>query len=130
MWRRSSPLALVAAACASTQPAPVRSHVEVDSAQLSRFVRDRIGPLQACYEAEARKGTAFAGELMVAFDLSPEGRALDVRVAPEEVTTESQAVADCARGVIARWQLPFRPEEATAVSFPLRFSPTWDAGSE
>jgi len=95
------------------------SEPEVES--LLRLTRNRMGPLQACYEVGLRKTPTMAGRVVLRFAIRPDGLLEEVQVVEDQL--EGYGVADCVRSRVAAWRTPFRPKDRVTVEYPFDFTP-------
>ncbi|HCP47729.1 MAG TPA: hypothetical protein DIU15_16935 [Deltaproteobacteria bacterium] len=91
-----------------------------DPAALQSAIQPYLGDLLACYEAEAAKGLALAGQVITKVEVSASGT-------PSEVSTQSStlnnpAVESCLVGIFRRMNFPAGP--ASTVAFPVGFQPS------
>ena len=77
---------------------------DVDRAALSRYIRDRLGAIRGCYERELKRNPRLKGKVVVRFNITPAGRAGDVRI--EENTLGSPEVGSCIQRPDAHLDLP------------------------
>ena len=103
----------------STAPPEVDS-ADVDRAALSRYIRDRLGAIRSCYERELKRNPGLKGKVVVRFNITPAGRAGDVRI--EENTLGSNEVASCIQGLMRSWIFPFKPPDEVPVQYPFLFT--------
>ena len=92
----------------------------IDRRRLAAFVRDRVGGLRACYEAELRGNPRLEGRIRVRFTVLETG-GLSQIVATEN-TLGSIDVADCLVRIMRSWRTPFRVSEVVSVEYPFVFS--------
>ncbi|HET9037590.1 MAG TPA: AgmX/PglI C-terminal domain-containing protein [Myxococcaceae bacterium] len=100
--------------------APEVDSADVDRAALSRYIRDRLGAIRGCYERELKRNPGLKGKIMVRFNITPAGRAGDVRI--EENTLGSPEVASCITGLMRSWIFPFKPPDEVPVQYPFLFT--------
>jgi len=91
-----------------------------DAAALQAAVQPYLGDLLACYEVEAGKGLALAGQVITKVELSASGS--PGAVSTQSSTLNSPAVESCLMGIFRRMSFP--PGPASTVSFPVGFQPT------
>ena len=99
---------------------PEVDSADVDRAALSRYIRDRLGAIRGCYERELKRNPALKGKVVVRFNITPAGRAGDVRI--EENTLGSGEVASCITGLMRSWIFPFKPPDEVPVQYPFLFT--------
>jgi len=100
--------------------APEVDSADVDRAALSRYIRDRLGAIRGCYERELKRNPALKGKVVVRFNITPAGRAGDVKI--EENTLGSPEVASCITGLMRSWIFPFKPPDEVPVQYPFLFT--------
>jgi outer membrane biosynthesis protein TonB len=100
--------------------APEVDSADVDRAALSRYIRDRLGAIRGCYERELKRNPALKGKVVVRFNITPAGRAGDIRI--EENTLGSPEVASCISGLMRSWIFPFKPPDEVPVQYPFLFT--------
>jgi hypothetical protein len=100
--------------------APEVDSADVDRAALSRYIRDRLGAIRGCYERELKRNPALKGKVVVRFNITPAGRAGDVKI--EENTLRSPEVASCITGLMRSWIFPFKPPDEVPVQYPFLFT--------
>jgi TonB family protein len=72
---------------------------------------------------ELKQNPKLQGSVAVRFSILPTGRTGEVGI--EEDTLGNEAVSNCIRTVVQRWEFPFRPKEEVEVIYPFTFSPAW-----
>jgi TonB family protein len=100
--------------------APEVDSADVDRAALSRYIRDRLGAIRGCYERELKRNPGLKGKVVVRFNITPAGRAGDIRI--EENTLGSPEVASCISGLMRSWIFPFKPPDEVPVQYPFLFT--------
>jgi TonB family protein len=100
--------------------APEVDSADVDRAALSRYIRDRLGAIRGCYERELKRNPGLKGKVVIRFNITPAGRAGDVRI--EESTLGSPEVASCIQGLMRSWIFPFKPPDEVPVQYPFLFT--------
>ncbi len=100
--------------------APEVDSADVDRAALSRYIRDRLGAIRGCYERELKRNPSLKGKVVVRFNITPAGRAGDVRI--EENTLGSPEVGSCIQGLMRTWIFPFKPPDEVPVQYPFLFT--------
>jgi TonB family protein len=100
--------------------APEVDSADVDRAALSRYIRDRLGAIRGCYERELKRNPGLKGKVVVRFNITPAGRAGDVRI--EENTLGSGEVASCIQSLMRSWVFPFKPPDEVPVQYPFLFT--------
>src|SRR5215469_11030782 len=100
--------------------APEVDSADVDRAALSRYIRDRLGAIRGCYERELKRNPGLKGKVVVRFNITPAGRAGDVRI--EENTLGSGEVASCIQSLMRSWIFPFKPPDEVPVQYPFLFT--------
>ena len=100
--------------------APEVDSADVDRAALSRYIRDRLGAIRGCYERELKRNPGLKGKVVVRFNITPAGRAGDIRI--EENTLGSPEVASCIGGLMRSWIFPFKPPDEVPVQYPFLFT--------
>ena len=100
--------------------APEVDSADVDRAALSRYIRDRLGAIRGCYERELKRNPSLKGKVVVRFNITPAGRAGDVRI--EESTLGSAEVTNCIQGLMRSWIFPFKPPDEVPVQYPFLFT--------
>lgn len=100
--------------------APEVDSADVDRAALSRYIRDRLGAIRGCYERELKRNPGLKGKVVIRFNITPAGRAGDVRI--EENTLGSPEVASCIQGLMRSWIFPFKPPDEVPVQYPFLFT--------
>ena len=100
--------------------APEVDSADVDRAALSRYIRDRLGAIRGCYERELKRNPGLKGKVVVRFNITPAGRAGDVKI--EENTLGSPEVASCVTGLMRSWIFPFKPPDEVPVQYPFLFT--------
>jgi TonB family protein len=101
--------------------APEVDSADVDRAALSRYIRDRLNAIRACYERELKRNPSLKGKVVIRFNITPAGRAGDVRI--EENSLGSPDVAACISGLMRSWIFPFKPPDEVPVQYPFLFTP-------
>ena len=99
---------------------PEVDSADVDRAALSRYIRDRLGAIRGCYERELKRNPSLKGKVVVRFNITPAGRAGDIRI--EENTLGSGEVAQCIQGLMRSWIFPFKPPDEVPVQYPFLFT--------
>src|SRR6516164_4164570 len=99
---------------------PEVDSADVDRAALSRYIRDRLGAIRSCYERELKRNPGLKGKVVMRFNITPAGRAGDVRI--EENTLGSNEVASCIQGLMRSWIFPFKPPDEVPVQYPFLFT--------
>ena len=64
----------------STAATPEVDSADVDRAALSRYIKDRLNAIRGCYERELKRNPALKGKVVVRFNITPAGRAGDIRI--------------------------------------------------
>jgi outer membrane biosynthesis protein TonB len=100
--------------------APEVDSADVDRAALSRYIRDRLGAIRGCYERELKRNPSLKGKVVVRFNITPAGRAGDIRI--EENTLGSGEVASCIQSLMRSWIFPFKPPDEVPVQYPFLFT--------
>ena len=100
--------------------APEVDSADVDRAALARYIRDRLGAIRGCYERELKRNPGLKGKVVVRFNITPAGRAGDVRI--EENTLGSAEVGACIQGLMRSWIFPFKPPDEVPVQYPFLFT--------
>jgi len=100
--------------------APEVDSADVDRAALSRYIRDRLGAIRGCYERELKRNPSLKGKVVVRFNITPAGRAGDIRI--EENTLGSAEVAGCVQNLMRSWIFPFKPPDEVPVQYPFLFT--------
>src|SRR5215471_4132482 len=100
--------------------APEVDSADVDRAALSRYIRDRLGAIRGCYERELKRNPGLKGKVVVRFNITPAGRAGDVRI--EENSLGSGEVASCIQNLMRSWVFPFKPPDEVPVQYPFLFT--------
>jgi TonB family protein len=100
--------------------APEVDSADVDRAALSRYIRDRLNAIRGCYERELKRNPSLKGKVVVRFNITPAGRAGDVRI--EENSLGSPEVAACITGLMRSWVFPFKPPDEVPVQYPFLFT--------
>jgi len=104
-----------------TSSSPEVDSVDVDPADIARYVKARLKAIQNCYERELKRNRNLRGRVVVGFTIQETGRTANVVV--EENTLGNEAVGTCVRSLIRTWAFPFRPEGEVPVSYPFVFAP-------
>lgn len=91
-----------------------------DERELSRWLNQRKGAVQSCYERELKRSPTLAGRLVIRFVVDTRGHV--ARVGFDEDTLGSVAVEQCISGLMRGWVLPFTPEDEVPVALPFIFS--------
>lgn len=93
----------------------------VDVASLTKALRTVSAPLNGCYEDRLVRADP-TGTGRLAFTLTPEGRALDVKVALDlKGLAGEDVMADCLMNATRQWALPFFPPAPVKVEAELTF---------
>jgi len=99
---------------------PEVDSADVDRGALSRYIKDRLNAIRGCYERELKRNPALKGKVVVRFNITPAGRAGDIRI--EENTLGSPEVSNCITGLMRSWVFPFKPPDEVPVQYPFLFT--------
>ena len=126
-------VALVLIGCGGSQaqptaapPATEATEADVDTdaySQLNEFFARKQPHVTQCYNnafVDVEPAKRQKGYVAVSMDVTPHGRAENVRVS--DSTLKSEAVERCVVELVSRWALP-RPAERMAFTFSYEFRP-------
>jgi hypothetical protein len=88
---------------------------------MQQFASNRLGPVQACYQAALARMPKLAGRVTLGFSILPDGTLDRVVVVQDELG--GTGVAACVRSKVGTWRTPFRPAQAVTVEYPFQFAP-------
>lgn len=92
-----------------------------ETSDLEHFLASRKGALKSCYERELQRNPALAGDLALAFTVTPTGKTADLEAT--SATLESEAVRSCFRTVARAWVLTPKPAADTRVTATFHLEP-------
>jgi hypothetical protein len=101
-------------------PAPKTAQIEtVDESAYQLVIQGRLKEVQACYNAELKKGLEIrAGKLIVKWTVSPEGKAGDFLEERNEMNSSS--LYECATKAISAWPFPKNQTFMVRYTFKMR----------
>ncbi len=91
----------------------------LDPSVVSKEVRARIGAIKACYERALKRNPNLSGKIAVHWTITPAGTVSAVEI--EQDTMGDSEVANCIKGLVARWRFPAPAGGAVEVSYPFVF---------
>lgn len=99
---------------------PEVDSADVDREALARYIKARLTAIRGCYEKELKRNPTLKGKVVVRFNITPAGRAGDIRI--EENSVGSSEVGECIASLMRSWVFPFKPPEEVAVQYPFLFT--------
>jgi hypothetical protein len=101
-------------------PVPKTAQTEtVDESAYQMVIKGRLKEVQACYNAELKKGLEIrAGKLVVKWTVTPEGKAGDFLEEQNEMNSSS--LYECATKAIAAWPFPKNQTFMVRYTFKMR----------
>ncbi len=100
--------------------APEVDSADVDREALARYIKARLTAIRGCYEKELKRNPTLKGKVVVRFNITPAGRAGDIRV--EENSVGSAEVGLCIVSLMRSWVFPFKPPDEVPVQYPFLFT--------
>jgi TonB family protein len=100
--------------------APEVDSADVDREALARYIKARLTAIRGCYEKELKRNPTLKGKVVVRFNITPAGRAGDIRI--EENSVGSAEVGQCIASLMRSWIFPFKPPDEVAVQYPFLFT--------
>ncbi len=100
--------------------APEVDSADVDREALARYIKARLTAIRGCYEKELKRNPTLKGKVVVRFNITPAGRAGDIRL--EENSVGSAEVGLCIVSLMRSWVFPFKPPDEVAVQYPFLFT--------
>jgi len=100
--------------------APEVDSADVDRDALARYIKGRLTAIRGCYEKELKRNPTLKGKVVVRFNITPAGRAGDIRI--DENSVGSPEVANCIASLMRSWVFPFKPPDEVAVQYPFLFT--------
>lgn len=100
--------------------APEVDSADVDREALARYIKARLTAIRGCYEKELKRNPTLKGKVVVRFNITPAGRAADIRI--EENTVGSSEVGLCIQSLMRSWVFPFKPPDEVPVQYPFVFT--------
>jgi hypothetical protein len=91
---------------------------------IAKILKDNRKPVRACYEKALKDIPDLKGDMVIHFQLNPEGKIKKIELNVEKSTLKSPAVADCAIAEIKK--LTFPPSSRgmdTTVNYPYNLNP-------
>ena len=93
----------------------------IDREAIRRVLKANERTVRSCYERQLNKNPDLIGKLVLTWDITDGGRAVNVRVASNELG--NQDVANCMMDHLKQWKFPDPPANQTVeVSYPWVFS--------
>jgi TonB family protein len=99
---------------------PEVDSADVDREALARYIKARLTAIRGCYEKELKRNPTLKGKVVVRFNITPAGRASDIRI--EENSVGSAEVGECIASLMRSWVFPFKPPDEVAVQYPFLFT--------
>ena len=99
---------------------PEVDSADVDREALARYIKARLTAIRGCYEKELKRNPTLKGKVVVRFNITPAGRAGDIRI--EENSVGSAEVGQCIANLMRSWVFPFKPPDEVAVQYPFLFT--------
>jgi TonB family protein len=99
---------------------PEVDSADVDREALARYIKARLTAIRGCYEKELKRNPTLKGKVVVRFNITPAGRAGDIRI--EENSVGSSEVGECIASLMRSWVFPFKPPDEVAVQYPFLFT--------
>ena len=99
---------------------PEVDSADVDREALARYIKARLTAIRGCYEKELKRNPTLKGKVVVRFNITPAGRAGDIRI--EENSVGSAEVGNCIASLMRSWVFPFKPPDEVAVQYPFLFT--------
>jgi TonB family protein len=91
---------------------------------IAKIVRDARQPVRDCYDQARKEIPSLKGDMVISFDLDPEGKVKKAELNQQRSTLKSPAVVECAIKTIRG--LSFPPSSRgmeTSVNYPYNFNP-------
>jgi len=91
---------------------------------IAKIVKDNRQPVRDCYDKARKELPTLRGDMVIAFDLDPEGKVKKIELNQQRSTLKAPAVVDCAITTIKG--LKFPPSSRgmeTQVNYPYNFNP-------
>lgn len=123
MLKSISFLILLIAGVSCSSASKVSYEAEADREGIRAVFQARMKELRNCFYETLESNPAAEGKLILAFDLSPDGKAQNTRIENVKGRRGIEAIGPCLTARVTSWQFP-KPaaNEFTAVSYPLYFS--------
>lgn len=100
---------------------PEVDSADVDREALARYIKARLTAIRGCYEKELKRNPTLKGKVVVRFNITPAGRAGDIRI--EENSVGSSEVGECIASLMRSWVFPFKPPRRWRCSTPSSLRP-------
>jgi TonB family protein len=100
-------------------PGPDVSKMPFNAESVKAVIRHHNPAIQACYEQTLAAGANAAGEVVVAFTITPDGIVDRPRVKSSSLKNES--IEDCVVDALRMWYFP-KPPRPQPVEFPFKFT--------
>ena len=95
-----------------------KGSIEKDA--IRRVMKQHIGEVKRCYEAELEKDKNLAGKVMVRFVIGTDGKVPESGI--ESTTLKSPAAEKCIADAVRAWEFPKPSGGTVAVSYPFVFA--------
>ncbi len=141
LWLLLSPLSIGVSACASTPAPPPRSAQSrsfvalpaqattnalvnetpgrLNPDQIHRVVMAHAAEVRACYDDEARMNPAIQGQIVLSWDVLPDGSVSAPMIF--RATLDNPRVEECVLRQVRGWRFPASNSQTTVDSVPFRF---------
>ena len=94
----------------------------MDKDVIRRVIRQHIGEVKRCYEAELVKNPHLAGKVMVRFTIGTDGKVTESAI--QETTLGNAAAEKCISDALLKWEFPKPQGGKVVVSYPFMFAST------
>jgi len=91
---------------------------------IAKIVKDQRQPVRDCYDKARKELPTLKGDMVISFDLDPDGKVKKIELNQQRSTLKAPAVVDCAIATIK--SLKFPPSSRgmeTQVNYPYNFNP-------
>jgi hypothetical protein len=91
---------------------------------IAKIVKDNRQPVRDCYDKARKELPTLKGDMVISFDLDPEGKVKKIELNQQRSTLKAPAVVDCAIATIKSLKFPASSRGMeTSVNYPYNFNP-------
>jgi hypothetical protein len=115
-----------AGAAAPSKASPVDTGVAETRTMevIAKIVKDNRQPVRDCYDKARKELPTLKGDMVISFDLDPEGKVKKIELNQQRSTLKAPAVVDCAIATIKSLKFPASSRGMeTSVNYPYNFNP-------